>query len=84
MKKKLSKTEARNKIDSLFKKEDFTSEEVRKIKRLAMSFQIRLGTYRKLFCKKCLSRLRGKIRIKGENKVVVCASCGMINRQSLV
>jgi len=55
MKVNLSRTQAKEKIDSFFEKENFTAEEVKKIKRLAMKFKIRLGDNKKLFCKNCLS-----------------------------
>ena len=80
MKKRLSKTEAKEKIDSFFKKSDFTTEEVKKIKRLAMKFNIKLKDYRKKFCKKCLSKLKGKTRIFKNYKTVECSMCSYKNR----
>jgi RNase P subunit RPR2 len=80
MKADISKSEAKEKIDSFFKKEEFSAEEVKKIKRLAMKFKIRLGEYRKKFCKKCLFRLKGKTRISDENKSIVCENCGFVNK----
>ncbi|MDP1695686.1 MAG: hypothetical protein Q8L29_02115 [archaeon] len=80
MKTALSKTQAKEKIDSFFQGESFTAEEVKKIKRLAMKFNIKLGAYRKLFCKKCLSKLKGKLRIAKTHKIVECASCGYKNK----
>lgn len=75
MKKTLSKTEAKEKIDHFFKKDSFTSEEMNKIKRLAMSHRISLSNYKKLFCKKCLSKLQGKTRISKEYKNIECENC---------
>lgn len=83
MKTSLSKTEAREKIETFFKKKDFTAEEMKKIKRLAMKFRIRLCPSRKLFCKKCLSKLKGKTRITKTHKMVECSSCGYKNRFKL-
>jgi RNase P subunit RPR2 len=80
MKRKLSKTEAKEKIDKFFQREDFSAEEVKKIKRLAMKFNLKLGEKRKLFCKKCLSRLRGKLRVSKTHKTIECGSCGQVNR----
>mgnify|MGYP001610670630 CR=1 FL=1 len=80
MKTKLSKTEAKKKIDEFFRKEKFNSDEVRKIKRIAMKHNIKLGSYRKSFCKKCLSQLKGKIRINKGYKTVKCEVCGYSNR----
>jgi RNase P subunit RPR2 len=76
----LSKTEAKEKIDKFFERTSFTSEEMRKIKRLAMKFRIRLKEKRKRFCKKCLSQLKGKLRISKEYKVIECEKCGFRNR----
>lgn len=83
MKKEISKGEAKAKIDAFFEQGDFDAGEMRKIKRLAMKFKIRLGEYRKKFCKKCLARLRGKTRISGEYKRVVCEACGFTNRSKM-
>ena len=84
MKVKISKTEAKQKIDEFFKKDNFNSEELKKIRRLAMKFKIKLGTYRNQFCRKCFSQLRGKIRIlrekKGICKIIECEKCGYKNK----
>jgi len=80
MKTKLSKTEAKEKITSFFKKSNFTPEEVKKIKRLAMKFNIKLKEHRKKFCKKCLSKLKGKTRITKLYKIVECFTCGYRNK----
>jgi len=81
MKIKLSRSEAREKIDSFFEKKSFTPEEVRKIKRLAMKFKIRLGSgLRRKFCKKCLAKLKGKTRVSKFFKTVECENCGTKNR----
>ena len=56
------------------------AEEVRKMKKLAMHYKIKLGDKRKLFCKYCYNILKGKIRIKKKIKSVVCANCGKISR----
>ena len=80
MKKSISKTEAKEKIEKFFEREDFNSEEVRKIKRLAMKYNIKLGKNRKSFCRKCLSKLTGKIKVDRNYKTVICGSCGFKNR----
>jgi RNase P subunit RPR2 len=80
MKTKLSKTEAQQKIFQFFQRENFSPEEVRKIKKLAMGFNIKLGNYRKKFCKKCCSKLKGKIRIMKTHKIVECENCGYKNK----
>ena len=80
MKKRISKTEAKNKIDEFFEKDRFQPEEVKKIKRLGMKFKIRLGDYRRRFCKKCFSDLKeGKIRIDKNYKIIEC-KCGYKNK----
>ncbi len=80
MKTKLIKEEAQQKIEEFFKKESFVKEEVKKIKRLAMKFNIKLGKLRQNFCKKCLSKLKGKIRITKTHKTIECENCGYRNK----
>ena len=80
MKTSINKTQAKEKIDNFFQKESFTSEEMRRIKRLAMKFNIKLGDKRKFFCKKCLSPLAGKLRVTKTHKTVECNFCGFKNR----
>lgn len=51
--------------------------EVKKIKRLAMQFNIPLKEKRKLFCRKCFVAYgNSKVRIKNGRKIVVCRGCG--------
>lgn len=59
--------------------ENKNAEEVRKMKKLAMHYKIKLGEKRKLFCKYCYSVLRGKTRIKKGRKSVVCSACGRVS-----
>ena len=80
MKNDISKTEARELTETFFSKKDFTPEEVRKIKRLAMKFNIKLSGHRKKFCKKCLAKLNGKIRVRKGYKIVECENCGYRNK----
>ena len=80
MKKAFSKQEAGKIIDEFFLKDNFSSDEMKKIKRIAMKYKIRLGIKRRNFCKKCLSKLRGSVRVNKEYKVVVCGVCGCRNR----
>ena len=84
MKSDLSKTEAKEKIDNFFLGQDFSSGELIKIKRLAMKFNIKLGSYKKMFCKKCLNKLAGKIRISKGFKMIECEKCGFKNKYKLV
>ena len=81
MKTKLSKKQAEEKIEEFFL--DIKSknpEQIRKIKRLAMHYNIKLGDKRRKFCKFCYSpRLKVK-RIKHKIKVVECEDCKRIMR----
>jgi RNase P subunit RPR2 len=80
MKTNLSKTEAKEKIEKFFRNSDFAPEQLKKIKRLAMKFNIKLGAYRKMFCKKCLSPLAGELSINKTHKTIKCKFCGFKNR----
>ncbi|MEK6878768.1 MAG: hypothetical protein AABY22_04135 [Nanoarchaeota archaeon] len=80
MKTKLSKSQAEQKIKDFFERSKFTSEEVKKTKRLVMKFNIKLKEYRKKFCKSCLSQLKGKTRITKTHKTIECEKCGYNNR----
>jgi len=80
MKTNLSKTQAKEKINLFFRQRNFEAKDVKKIKRLAMKFRIRLGDYRKLFCKKCLSKLKGKTRVTKFYKTIECENCDYKNR----
>ena len=66
MKKKLTRKEAKEKIEDFFKQEkELDPKYVKKIKRLAMAYNIKLGAYRKKFCKKCFNDLRkAKMKVK--------------------
>jgi len=81
MKKKLTRKVAEQKIHEFFSKKDLDAEHVKKIKRLAMSYNIKLGLHRKRFCRKCLNDLkRGKVRISKTHKTVECINCGEKNK----
>ena len=77
MKKKLTKKEAQKKIDEFFRQtEKLDPKYVKKVKRLAMAYNIKLGVHRKMFCKKCFGDLRrSKTRIKRGYKIVECPAC---------
>ena len=82
MNEKLSKTKAIEKINKFFEgKHD--KEQVRKIKKLAMSHQIKLKNLRKLFCKKCFSMNLKVLRIKNNIKRVKCEDCNCVSRYKL-
>lgn len=77
MKIKLSKTEAQKQIESFFSDvKNKTSNEVKKIKRLAMRYNIKLGEKRKLFCKKCYDPYKTfSIKIKNDSITITCGKC---------
>jgi RNase P subunit RPR2 len=83
MKTKLTRQKAIDKIDEFFKREEFHAEEIRKIKKLAMKFNIKLGVYRRNFCKKCLSKLKGNIKVSKTHKTIDCKNCGYKNKYTL-
>ncbi len=80
MKSSLSKSQVQEKIKNFFEKEYFSKEEMKKIKRIAMKYTIKLEAYRKKFCKRCLSQLKGKIRISRAHKSVICEFCNFRNK----
>ncbi|MBD3247645.1 hypothetical protein GF378_03450 [Candidatus Pacearchaeota archaeon] len=83
---KISKKTAKKKIENFFndikKGKEKTPKQVKKIKRLAMAKNIKLGEKRKMFCEKCLIPYSGKekVRIKKDLKSVACSNCGHINK----
>ena len=80
MKSGLNRTEVNKHIQDFFQRGKFSAEEVSKIKRLAMKYNIKLGIHRRRFCKRCLSLLKGNVHIHGTHKTIICASCGHRNR----
>jgi RNase P subunit RPR2 len=75
----MNKKEAESEIDEFFKSRQ-AKEKVRKIKKLAASFQIKLKDKRKKFCKKCNSMNLKTKSIKRKIKAVICEDCGNIMR----
>ncbi len=79
--KKISKTEAEEKIKKFFENiENKSPRDIKKMKKLAMSHNLQLKGLRKKFCKKCFSpdlKIRG---IKKKIKTVECKSCGNLMR----
>ena len=80
--KKISKSEAQEKIKDFFSHiKHKTSEEVKKIKKLAMSHNIKLGDKRKLFCKNCLNPYgKPSVAIKNDFMTIECEKCDYKNR----
>ncbi len=80
--KKISKKEAQNEIDNFFPEiKNKNPQEIKKIQNLSKSYNIKLGTKKKAFCKKCLSPYKSpKIRIHKGIKSVECENCGYKSR----
>ncbi|MBS3078652.1 hypothetical protein J4218_00880 [Candidatus Pacearchaeota archaeon] len=84
MKSTLSKQEINEKIKEVFSK-NASREDIRKIKKLVSSKNIKLKEYKNKFCKKCFSLFNSnnsKIRIKKGFKTIIC-KCGSISRYKL-
>ena len=86
MNKKISKTEAKEKIDEFFFDiKNKNPKEIKKIKKLAMRFNIKLGDKKKKFCKHCLAPYNNsKVRIKKKYKLIGCNTCGKVTKWKLV
>lgn len=84
---KVEKQEAIKKIARFFSRKRFSKDELRKIRRLAMSNSLKLGKLRQYYCKFCLTQLKGKIRIiktkTGIHRIIECKKCGKKNRYIL-
>ncbi len=83
----LSKKQARAMIDTFFStlNKETKPKEIKKIKRLAMAYNIRLRDYRKRFCKKCFAPFpwNAEIRVKKGRLVAKCKQCGYVARWKL-
>lgn len=81
---KKSKTDIKKEIEEFFRNiKDKSPKEIKKIKKSAMSFNIRLGDLKKKFCEKCYTPYIPssiETRIKDNKKVIKCKVCGHINR----
>jgi len=85
MKQKLSKQSIQEILNQTFKSNP-TQKEIKKAKRLAMSKNIKLGSLRKKFCKKCLiffTPNNSEIKIKKPLKIIKCKTCNYISRYKL-
>jgi RNase P subunit RPR2 len=85
MKKKLTKKQAKQKIDNFFNnihKIKPEAKEIKKIKRLAMKHNIKLKNKRRLFCKKCYAIFpeNAQIKINDNKKIIKCLGCGAVFR----
>ena len=82
--KKLSKAEAKERVEEFFKEvKDKSPKEIKKIKKLAMSYNIKIGDKRKKFCKKCYSPKLKVIGVKNKVKKNKCEGCENISRYKL-
>ena len=85
--KKLTRVEARAKIYSFFKFiKNKSPQDIKRIKKLAASFNIRLGRLRRKFYQDCYTPFTSKtaeIRIKNKKKIIKCKVCGKISRFKL-
>ena len=82
MTKNISRTDAKKDIDGFFEDiEDKTPKEIKKIKRMAMRYNLPLKEKRKMFCKKCYTPYKNpKIKIKNKMKSIECEKCEYISR----
>jgi RNase P subunit RPR2 len=79
---KLNKLEIEKEIKQVFSKNP-NQKEIKKIKKLAMSKNIKLGSLRKKFCKKCYNLFDSKnseTRVKKWFKIVKCKKCNYVSR----
>lgn len=84
---KLNKQESEKYIKEFFNNlEHKKPEDIKKMLKIAMSRNIKLGEKKKLFCKKCHTVFKPsniKIRIKNKFKITRCLSCGFISSWKL-
>jgi len=85
MKKTISKTRTKETIEKFFFDiENKTPEQVKKIKKLAMTHNLKLKEFKNSFCKKCFFPYKNpKIRIKNKIKSITCGNCGYVFRKKL-
>lgn len=86
MKKEFSKIEAKEIVEKFFSKiKEKNPKEIKKIKKIVMSYKISLNNYKVLFCNKCFSIYKNPIiRIKKGMKIIKCKNCGNISRKKLI
>lgn len=85
MKTKLSKEEIQKQIKTIFSNNP-SPKEIKKAKTLASSKNIKLTSYKKKFCKSCLTFFNStnhQTRIKKPLKIIKCKSCGNISRYKM-
>jgi RNase P subunit RPR2 len=80
--KKLNKLEIEKEIKQVFSKNQ-NQKDIKKIKKLAMSKNLKLGSLRKKFCKKCYCFFDSKnsqTRIKKGFKTIKCKKCNYVSK----
>lgn len=78
---KINSEKAKEQIENFFSSIEYKSpEQVRKMKKLAMAYNLKLKNKRKLFCQKCYSTRLRVLGIKNKIKRVKCEGCGRIIR----
>ena len=82
MKNQISKSQAEKNVKDFFKIiKNKPPKQVKKIKKLAMRYNIKLGNLRRKFCKKCLTLyVNPKIRVRNKIKSTTCKNCGYVSR----
>ena len=85
MKSRISKSKVKKEIEEFFLNiKNKTPKEIKKIKKLAMKYNLPMKEKRKLFCKKCLVIYKNpRIRIKNKMKIITCKDCGYVTRWKL-
>jgi RNase P subunit RPR2 len=85
MKKTVSKKEVEKQIEEFFHHiTEKKSIEIRKIKKLAMSYNIKLGNKKKTFCKKCFHPyVEPSVRINNDMVNITCEKCEHISKWKL-
>lgn len=78
----MGKQEAEGEIEEFFRGKH-GKEEVKKMRKLAMSYNIKLGKKRRLFCRKCFSMNLKVLGIKNMVKRVICTECCNVSRYGL-
>jgi len=84
-KQKLSKSETESIIHKTLTSNPSPTQ-IKKLKTLAMSKNIKLKEFKKLFCKNCLTLFNSQnseIRIKHNHKIIKCKKCRFISRYKL-
>jgi RNase P subunit RPR2 len=85
MKNKPFRSEIEQEIKDVFSSSP-NPNQIKKLKTLCMSKNVKLGSYRKKFCKKCCTFFdsnNSEVRIKNGFKIVKCKNCDCLSRYKL-